>query len=87
MVKFDNDFKFNKNYISKAYISKTWLKNNGLGNFTVSEAKYAFNYCEIKYIKTGNPYNERQRKTTKYVNTYELKNMLVIGYNRSNKQK
>lgn len=87
MVEFNNDFKFNKNYVSRSNINKKWLEKNGLSNFSVKEAKKEFYNCEIIVKKTGNPYNEKQQRRTKYVSAYELKNMLVKGYNRSNKQK
>ncbi len=87
MVEFDNDFKFNKNYISKSYINKKWLKNNGLSNFTIAEVKNEFNKCEKHYKKTGNKFNKSQQKVTQFVFTPELYKRLVKGFNHSNKQK
>ncbi len=87
MVEFDNDFKLNKNYISKSYIKRDWLDKNGLENITVADAKKEFNKCEKYYKKTGNKYNQFQQKITQYVFTPELYKRLVKGFNHSNRQK
>ena len=70
----ENELRYNSYYVTKVDIIKNRvdLKKLGFGKATKKQILTAFNNCEKKYRRLGNPYNRAQQKHVAYVNLFEL---------------
>jgi len=83
MTDFNNDISKNKWYVSRGKITQKTIKSWGIKkHIKVDDMKKSFDRTNGKEYKTGNPYNEKQQRRTKYVHVYDLFDKFSEMYGR-----
>ena len=86
-IRFDNNFKNNKEYVSLSGINKNLLKEMHLPKqTTVLEVKDAFKECSKVYRRTGLDYDINKQRIVGYVNKFELYHEVIKGVNREKRR-
>ena len=84
MYSVKNKYQNNQNYVSKSAITKSWLiKNNFPKSVSIKEVKENFNNAKPFWGKVGLSFDNSKQKHIKYVQTKELYNLVVKGFNRN----
>ena len=77
------DLSKNSNYITKSKISRSELDKMGFPKYiSVSEVRDNFDMLNGVGQKTGNPYNYKQQRYTKFVHKKELYDLTIKGRTR-----